>query len=214
MLQPLATLQRPTGSLYRLYTDARRRRARRRRAIATARIGSTSAERRSTSASRSISRSSRQCRRWRRGPRPATPGARTSAGRWDLRAAKTPAIAIGHRMLERAVVRMAAIAVIDIASGRIEALAGALSPCTRQEYDGPGRARSCDKRLPYPDPLPARCAAQPRRLSRRDAGVDDQADHGRGVPVRSGRGRALACRRAGRAAARPGRRRSTACGAS
>ena len=57
---------------------------------------------------------------------------------------------IGHRLLERAVVRMAAVAVIDVASGRIEALAGALSPCTRQEYDGPGRAPSCDKRLPYP----------------------------------------------------------------
>src|SRR5947209_6106125 len=45
---------------------------------------------------------------------------------------------------------MAAIAVIDIESGRIEALAGALSPCTRQEYDGPGRSARCDKRLPYP----------------------------------------------------------------
>ena len=45
---------------------------------------------------------------------------------------------------------MAAVAIIDIESGRIEALAGALSPCTRQEYDGPGRAAHCDKRLPYP----------------------------------------------------------------
>ncbi len=83
-------------------------------------------------------------------------------------------------------VRMAAIAVIDIASGRIEALAGALSPCTLQEYDGPGRAKACDKRLPYRHPLSARRAAQSRRLSRRDAGVGHQADHGRGVPVRSG----------------------------
>jgi hypothetical protein len=57
--------------------------------------------------------------------------------------------ALGNRMLERAVVRMAAVAVIDVASGRIEALAGALSPCTRQEYDGPGRGAGCDKRLPY-----------------------------------------------------------------
>ena len=40
--------------------------------------------------------------------------------------------------------------VIDVESGRIEALAGALSPCTRQEYDGPGRSARCDKRLPYP----------------------------------------------------------------
>jgi hypothetical protein len=57
---------------------------------------------------------------------------------------------VGHALLEHAMVRMAGIAVIDVASGRIEALAGALSPCTRQEYDGPGRARGCDPRMPYP----------------------------------------------------------------
>ena len=57
---------------------------------------------------------------------------------------------IGQRLLERAMVRMAAVAVIDVASGRIEALAGALSPCTRQEVDGPGRDANCDRRLPYP----------------------------------------------------------------
>ena len=54
------------------------------------------------------------------------------------------------RLLEGAMVRMAAVAVIDVASGRIEALAGALSPCARQEFDGPGRDAGCDKRLPYP----------------------------------------------------------------
>ena len=42
------------------------------------------------------------------------------------------------------------MAVIDVASGRIEALAGALSPCARQEVDGPGRDAHCDRRLPYP----------------------------------------------------------------
>jgi hypothetical protein len=57
--------------------------------------------------------------------------------------------AIGHRLLERAVVRMAAVAIVDVASGRIDALAGSLSSCTRQEYDGPGRAANCDARLPY-----------------------------------------------------------------
>lgn len=56
---------------------------------------------------------------------------------------------IGHKLLERAVVRMAAVAIVDVATGRIDALAGALSPCTRQEYDGPGRGRGCDGRLPY-----------------------------------------------------------------
>ncbi len=57
---------------------------------------------------------------------------------------------LGEPLLEGAMVRMAAVAVIDVASGRIEALAGALSPCARQEVDGPGRDKSCDPRLPYP----------------------------------------------------------------
>lgn len=57
---------------------------------------------------------------------------------------------IGHGLLEHAMVRMAAVAIIDVESGRIDALAGALSPCTREEYDGPGRSSHCDKRLPYP----------------------------------------------------------------
>ncbi len=56
-------------------------------------------------------------------------------------------------------VRMAAIAVIDVATGRIEALAGALSPCTRQEYDGPGRAKTATSacRTPYAT-VPTRCS--------------------------------------------------------
>jgi len=57
---------------------------------------------------------------------------------------------LGSQLLEGAMVRMAAVAIIDIASGRIEALAGALSPCARQEVDGPGRDAACDTRLPYP----------------------------------------------------------------
>jgi hypothetical protein len=57
---------------------------------------------------------------------------------------------IGEPLLEGAMVRMAAVAVIDVASGRIEALAGAMSPCARQEVDGPGRDPTCDRRLPYP----------------------------------------------------------------
>ena len=57
---------------------------------------------------------------------------------------------VGHRMIEQALVRMAAVAIIDVQTGRIEALAGALSPCTREEYDGPGRSPQCDRRMPYP----------------------------------------------------------------
>ena len=58
--------------------------------------------------------------------------------------------ALGGKLLEGAMVRMAAIAVIDVASGRIEALAGALSPCARDEVDGPRREAGCDARLPFP----------------------------------------------------------------
>jgi len=57
---------------------------------------------------------------------------------------------VGEQLLEGAMVRMAAVAVIDVATGRIEALAGALSPCARREVDGPGRDSRCDARLPYP----------------------------------------------------------------
>ena len=55
--------------------------------------------------------------------------------------------AVGAPLLEGAMVRMAAIAVIDVASGRIEALAGALSPCARAAVDGGQRAGGCDPRL-------------------------------------------------------------------
>ena len=68
----------------------------------------------------------------------------------DMRRKEDGEQAVGHGLLEHAMVRMAAVAIIDVESGRIEALAGALSPCTREEYDGPGRSAHCDKRLPYP----------------------------------------------------------------
>ena len=66
-----------------------------------------------------------------------------------LRRAEDGAGPVGQRLLEGAMVRMAAVAVVDVASGRIEALAGALSPCARQSFDGPGRDPGCDKRVPY-----------------------------------------------------------------
>lgn len=67
-----------------------------------------------------------------------------------IRRAEDRGRTVGHRLLESAVVRMAAIAIVDVASGRIEALAGSMSPCTQHEYDGPGRSAACDARLPYP----------------------------------------------------------------
>ena len=42
-------------------------------------------------------------------------------------------------MYEKAAVRMAAVALIDVATGRIEALGSAHTDCYRQEYDGGGR---------------------------------------------------------------------------
>lgn len=57
--------------------------------------------------------------------------------------------AIGHKLLEKALVRMAGVAIIDVSTGRIEALAGALSPCNQQGYAGPSLAKGCDRRLPW-----------------------------------------------------------------
>jgi hypothetical protein len=60
-------------------------------------------------------------------------------------------------MYERAAVRMAAVALIDVPSGRIEALGSAHSNCYQQEYDGPGRNADC------PD-LPSTPRYEPDRL--------------------------------------------------
>ena len=87
-------------------------------------------------------------------------------------------------------------------------------PCTRQEYDGPGRDAKCDTRMPYPVRYRPDATVESRRVPRRDAGVDDQADDGGGVPLRSGGRRALARGRAGRRCGRSRGRRATACAAS
>ncbi|MGH8672772.1 MAG: hypothetical protein ACREVG_00505, partial [Burkholderiales bacterium] len=63
-----------------------------------------------------------------------------------------------RQMYENAAVRMAAVALIDVPTGRIEALGSAHSDCYRQEFDGPGRnARQC------PD-LPTTPHYEPDRL--------------------------------------------------
>src|SRR2546425_9897015 len=149
MLESLSTLRRPSGSLYRLYTDAT--------AVPDDTptgyrygpnridVGGTSIDV-GFSIDLTIEPSVQEL---------AQKTGACYTGRQDvclapgISRAEDAGRALGHRMLERAVVRMAAVAVIDVASGRIEALAGALSPCTRQEYDGPGRGAGCDKRLPY-----------------------------------------------------------------
>jgi hypothetical protein len=150
MLLPLETLHRPSGSLYRLYTgaedDAEAVPASYRFGPNRIDIGGAPVEV-GFSIDLTIDPSLQAL---------AQKTAACYTGRDDVCRAvgiqrkEDASHAIGYRLLEHAMVRMAAVAVIDVASGRIEALAGALSPCTRQEYDGPGRSRQCDKRMPYP----------------------------------------------------------------
>jgi hypothetical protein len=56
---------------------------------------------------------------------------------------KDPLLDLAGDMYESAAVRMAAVALIDVASGRIEALGSAHTPCYVQDHDGPGHAAEC-----------------------------------------------------------------------
>jgi hypothetical protein len=123
---------------------------RRRRRPRVRRTGSSSTAAASTSASRSPSPSTRRCRRSRRRTAACYTGRQAACRALGLHRQADKEQPLGAPLLEGAMVRMAAVAVIDVASGRIEALAGALSPCARQEVDGPGRDKACDPRLPYP----------------------------------------------------------------
>ena len=167
MLQPLSTLRRPSGSLYRLYTETP---ADQGGAPTGYRYGANRIDLGGApidlgfSVDLTIDPSLQAL---------AQKISACYTGRQDVCRAigvlrqEDAAHPIGHRMLEHAMVRMAAHAVIDVASGRIEALAGALSPCTRQEYDGPGRDPKCDKRLPYPsDTGPMRFSILPSSTTR------------------------------------------------
>ncbi len=149
LLQPLAALRRPSGALYRLYTDAP---AEQDDTPAGYRYGPNRIDIDGTPVDVGFSVDLTI------DPAVQALAQKTAAcytGRQDVCRAlgisrhEDSGAAVGHRMLERAMLRMAAVAVIDVESGRIEALAGALSPCARSEFDGPGRAKGCDKRLPY-----------------------------------------------------------------
>jgi len=149
MLQSLSTLRRPSGALYRLYTDPS---AAPDLTPTSYRYGPNRVEVRGTpidvgfSVDLTIDPALQAL---------AQKTAACYTGRQDvcralgMSRAEDAGHSLGNRLLEQAMVRMAAIAVVDVESGRIEALAGALSPCTREEYDGPGRSKRCDKRLPY-----------------------------------------------------------------
>ena len=149
LLQPLESLRNPTGALYRLYTDAP---ADASDAPSAYRYGPNRIvlDGAAVDVGFSIDLTI--------DPLVQALAQKTAAcytGRQDvcralgIQRAEDTGQPVGHRLLEGAMVRMAAVAVIDVASGRIEALAGAMSPCARQEVDGPGRDAGCDKRLPY-----------------------------------------------------------------
>ena len=149
MLQSLSTLRRPSGALYRLYTDPG---ATPDLTPTSYRYGPNRVDVRGTPVDVGFSVDITI------DPALQALAQKTAAcytGRQDIcRAlgmsrAEDAGHPLGQHLLEQAMVRMAAIAVVDVESGRIEALAGALSPCTREEYDGPGRSKRCDKRMPY-----------------------------------------------------------------
>jgi hypothetical protein len=149
MLQPLEGLRRPSGALYRLYTDVGHAAT----DVPTAyRYGPNrivldgapvdvgfSIDLTIDPSLQALAQKTAAC----------YTGRQEVCRSLGIQRAEDRGHAIGHRLLESAMVRMAAVAIIDVASGRIEALAGALSPCARQEVDGPGRAPDCDRRLPY-----------------------------------------------------------------
>lgn len=53
------------------------------------------------------------------------------------------AMKLAAEMYEGAAVRMAAVALIDVATGRIEALGSAHTDCYEQDHDGPGHGSEC-----------------------------------------------------------------------
>lgn len=150
MLQPLESLRRPSGSLYRLYTDADAaspdlpggdRRGLNRIMLNGAAVDvGFSIDLTIVPSLQALAQKTAAC----------YTGRHDVCRVLELRRAEDKDRPIGQPLLEGAMVRMAAVAIIDVASGRIEALAGAMSPCARQEVDGPGRDANCDKRLPYP----------------------------------------------------------------
>ena len=187
------------------------------RACVAGRTASSSAALASTSASRSISRSIRRCR-----SSPSAIGLRATPGATDVCRAlwcraegRRPRVRRRRLLERRDGAHGRASRVIDVETGRIE---GARRRAVAVHATGvrrPGLARRvATARLPYADPLSAGRAAEPGRLPRRDARLDDQADHGGGVPRRPRRSaRAWLAERTRRhdAIGRPPFRRSRAC---
>ena len=95
-------------------------------------------------------------------------------------------------------VRMAAVAVIDVASGRIEALAGALSPCTRQEVRrARARRRTATSACRIRSAIgPTRCSIRPSSTTRCRRRRSSRSWPRRSSPIREVGARWLAAERA------------------
>jgi hypothetical protein len=144
MLAPLDTLRQPTGVMYRMETDTNDASAAATRANRIVLDGAAvdvgfSIDTTIDPALQALAQKTAAC----------YTGRHDICGALRMRRNGDRERPVGDGMLEGAMVRMAAVAVIDVESGRIEALAGALSRCARQEVDGPGRDADCDTRLPY-----------------------------------------------------------------
>ncbi len=152
LLRPLETLRQPTGTLYRAYTEVDEPRADPLRRTATG------VDRRNRVVIDGVPLDVGYSVDLTIDPALQALAQKTAAcytGRHDVCASlgmhrrEDGDGALGDKLLEGAMVRMAAVAVIDVGSGRIEALAGALSPCTRDAAEGGRRAAGCDHRLPF-----------------------------------------------------------------
>jgi hypothetical protein len=117
LLQPLDGLRQPSGARYQRYcrrvgarratrTDSGRRRSRQSRR-----------RRRCRGRGRTVGRAdhrSRRCRRWRRRPAACYTGRHDVCRALGIRRQEDQDAPLGHRLLEGAMVRMAAVAVIDV----------------------------------------------------------------------------------------------------
>ena len=190
LLQPLESLRQTSGALYRVYAEGEQRSARARR-----RRGAGLAQPR-----RPRRRAGRRRLLDRRHDRSGAAGARPEDRCLLHRTARRlPCAGHAPRRGPRPAARRAAARRRDGADGR------GRRHRHRQRPDRGARRRALAVRAPggrrprprrrlrHPPavsrPLPRRRAPQCRRLPRRDAGLDDQADHGGGVPRRPRRAR-------------------------
>ena len=216
LLQPLEPLRQPTGALYRLYTEGEvAGDALGRRSDAVAGANRTAIDGAALDVGYSIDVTI--------DPALQALAQKTAAcytGRHDICRAlalhrkEDGDHAVGEQLLEGAMVRMAAVAVIDVATGRIEALAGALSPCALRGGRRP-RSRQRLRRAPAVSArttAPMRCSTRPSTTTRCPRRRSSRSWRRRSSPIRAA---ARVCSApSARRCRRTACRRATACAAS